>query len=76
MQPKYVGNKHRHVWLSSNPDPEFSLASRPARSLGWQVRLVGWLLGLLFICLAGLVAWLVCCLADRLAGEWFGWLLG
>ena len=33
--------------------PEFSLASRPARSLGWQVRLVGWSPGSFFICLAG-----------------------
>ena len=24
-----------------HPDPEFSIASRPARPLGWQARLVG-----------------------------------
>jgi len=41
--------------------------------LGYWVGKLGWLVGYLVRCL---FAWWVCCLAGRLAGEWFGWLLG
>ena len=78
MQSNYVGNKHRHVWLSRIPDPESSLASRPARSSGWQVGLVGYLVRRL---IGWPVGWLLlsCCWFDPLGGclfSWLVWLLG
>ena len=74
MQSKYVGNKHRHVWLSRNPDPEFLLASRPARSLGWQVGLVGWLVTWFVVYLLGWFGCLVGLLFGWPAGWWMVWL--